>query len=171
MRWAATEILTISGGLAFTDFEFTDFERGQCYFGATPDSMVNGVTLCDYTGNSNQLVSDFQANMAFDIRTPIGRGLELGALFNVFYTSEYDASATFDPKLVQDAYTLIHARLSVGAESGRWEFAVLAKNLTDEKVLSFGGDTPLAGSTFLSQSNYAFYGTGRTVSLQGVVRF
>jgi len=171
MRWAATEILTISGGLAYTDFEFTDFDRGQCYFGATPDSMVNGVPLCDYTGNSNQLVSDFQANMAFDIRTPIGRGLEIGALFNVFYTSDYDASATFDPKLVQEAYTLIHARVSVGAESGRWELAVLAKNLTDETVLSFGGDTPLAGSNFLSQSNYAFFGTGRTLSLQGVVRF
>ena len=66
---------------------------------------------------------------------------------------------------------MLNARLSIGAQSGRWDIAALAKNLTDEKVLSFGGDTPLAGSTFGAKSNYAFYGRGQTLSLQGTVRF
>jgi outer membrane receptor protein involved in Fe transport len=174
MRWAATDYLTISGGFAIMDFEFTDFENGQCYFGATPDTDLNGdgvPELCSYTGNSNQMVSDLQGNLAFDFRAPVGSSLEIGALFDVFYTSEYDASATFDPALVQDAYTMLNARLSLGGQSGRWELAVLAKNLTDEKFLSFGGDTPLAGSTFGAKSNYAFYNRGRTLSLQGTVRF
>jgi len=174
MRWAATDFLTVSGGLAVTDFEFTDFQNGQCYFGATPDVDLDGdgtPELCDYTGNSNQMVSDFQANVSFDIRVPVGRNLEVAALFDVFYTDDYDASATFDPGLVQDSYTMLNARVSVGSQSGRWEIAALAKNLTDEKVLSFGGDTPLAGSTFGTKSNYAFYGRGSTISLQGTVRF
>ncbi|MDJ0814037.1 MAG: TonB-dependent receptor [Woeseiaceae bacterium] len=174
MRWAATDYLTISGGFAVLDFEFTDFENGQCYFGATPDTDLNGdgvPELCSYTGNSNQMVSDFQGNVAFDIRAPVGNSLELGALFDVFYTDDYEASATFDPALVQDSYTMLNARLSIGAQSGRWEVAALAKNLTDEKVLTFGGDTPLAGSTFGAKSNYAFYSRGRTISLQGTVRF
>ncbi|MDJ0906688.1 MAG: TonB-dependent receptor [Woeseiaceae bacterium] len=174
MRWAATDYLTVSGGLAVTDFEFTDFENGQCYFGATPDVDLNGdgtPELCSYTGNSNQMVSDFQGNVSFDIRVPVSNSLEFGALFDVFYTDDYDASATFDPALVQDSYTMLNARLSIGGQSGRWEVAALAKNLTDEKVLTFGGDTPLAGSTFGAKSNYAFYSRGRTVSLQGTVRF
>jgi outer membrane receptor protein involved in Fe transport len=174
MRWAATDYLTISGGIALLDFEFTDFENGQCYFGATPDVDLDGdgvPELCDYTGNSNQLVSDVQGNVAFDFRVPVGNSLEIGALLDVFYTSEYDASATYDPALVQDAYTMLNARLSLAAQSGRWEIAALAKNLTDEKVLSFGGDTPLAGSTFGAKSNYSFWGAGRTISLQGAVRF
>ncbi len=174
MRWAATDTLTISGGLALTDFEFTDFENGQCYFGATPDVDIDGdgtPELCDYTGNSNQMVSDVQGNVSFDFRVPVGRNLEFGAIFDVFYTSEYDASATYDPGLVQDAYTMLNARLSIGSQSGRWDIAALAKNLTDERVLSFGGDTPLAGSTFGAKSNYAFYGRGQTISLQGTVRF
>ena len=174
MRWAATDHLTISGGFAVTDFEFTDFENGQCYFGAIPDVDLNGdgtPELCSYTGNSNQLVSDFQGNVAFDIRVPVGNSLELGALFDIFYTDDYDASATFDPALVQDSYTMLNARLSLGGQSGRWEVAALAKNLTDEKVLTFGGDTPLAGSTFGAKSNYAFFSRGRTISLQGTVRF
>jgi hypothetical protein len=47
----------------------------------------------------------------------------------------------------------------------------LFKNITDEKILSFGGDTPLSGSSFGAKSNYALFGTGRTVSLQAEVRF
>ena len=166
LRWAATDFLTIAGGFAITDFEFTDFENGQCFFDGpgTP-------ALCSYTGNSNQLVSDFQGNLSFDFRFPIGSSLELSALLNVFYTSEYDASATYDPALVQDAYTMLNARVGLGAQSGRWEVAALANNLTDERVLSFGGDTPLAGSSFLAKSNYSFWGRGQTLSVQGILRF
>jgi hypothetical protein len=173
-RWAATDYLTISGGFAITDFEFTDFENGQCYFGQTPNVDIDGdgtPELCSYTGNSNQLVSDLQGNIAFDFRTPVGDRLEAHAVFDVFYTSEYDASATFDPALVQDAYTKLNLRLGLGSDTGSWQLALLAKNLTDEKVLSFGGDTPLAGSTFGAKSNYAFFLPGRTYTLQAVLRF
>ena len=53
-RWAATDNLTITGGLALIDFEFTDFRNGQCYFGQTPNVDLDGdgtPELCDYTGN------------------------------------------------------------------------------------------------------------------------
>jgi len=171
MRWAATDYLTITGGVAFTDFEFTDFTNGQCYFGNPPDSVENGIPRCDYTGNSNQMVSDTQGNLTFDYRRPFGNGLEFGGMFNVFYTSDYDASATYDPALVQDSYSMLNLRLGIGSETGSWQIAVLAKNLTDEKILSFGGDTPLSGSIFLAKSNYAFYGPGRTLTAQAIFRF
>lgn len=173
-RWAATDHLTISGGFAITDFEFTDFENGQCYFGQTPNVDLNGdgtPELCSYTGKANQMVSDFQGNLAFDIRVPVSNSLEAHAVFDVFYTDDYDASATFDPALVQDSYMMLNARLGLGSQTGKWQLALLAKNLTDEKVLSFGGDTPLAGSTFGRKSNYAFYLPGQTVALQAMFRF
>ncbi len=172
-RWAASENLTISGGFAITDFEFTDFENGQCYFGRTPNVDFNGdgtPELCSYTGNSNQMVSDFQGNLAFDYVYPMANGMELTALLDIFYTSEYDASATFDPALIQDSYAMYNLRLGIGPDTGDWEIAVLGKNLGDERVLQFGGDTPLA-SLFGFKSNYAFYGRGRTLTLQGILRF
>ncbi|MEM9690411.1 MAG: TonB-dependent receptor [Pseudomonadota bacterium] len=171
-RFAATDNLTISGGLAFTDFEFTDFENGQCFFGRTPDRDLDGdgtPELCSFTGESNQMLSDVQGNLTFDYLYPINNSLDFAARVDIFYTSEYDASATYDPALVQDAYTKLDARLAVGTET--WEVALLGKNLTDEVVLQFGGDVPLAGSTFGAKSNYAFYGQGRTLTLQGMVRF
>jgi outer membrane receptor protein involved in Fe transport len=170
-RWAATDNLTITGGLAKLDFEFTDFPNGQCYFGAVSDVTLNGVALCDYTGNSNQMVSDYQGNLAFDYRVPVGSNLEMRAMVDFFFTDDYDASATFDPALVQDSYTMTNARLAFGDQDGRWQIAVLAKNLSDEKILTFGGDAPLATTSFFAKSNYAFYNPGRTIALQGMVRF
>ena len=170
-RWAATDYLTISGALAFTDFEFTDFKNGQCYFGQTPDVDIDGdgtPELCDYTGQSNQMVSDFQGNLSFDFVFPVAGTLEMSALVDLFYTSEYHASATYDPALIQGGYSRVNARLAIGSDTGRWQIAALGKNLTDEKVLQFGGDTPLAGSTFGAKSNYAFFGRGRTIALQGL---
>jgi outer membrane receptor protein involved in Fe transport len=171
IRWAATDNLTISGGVAFTDFEFTDFENGQCYFGRPPDSLENGIPRCDYTGESNQMVSDTQGNLVFDYRRPFGNGLQFSGRFDVFFTSDYEASATYDPALVQDGYEMLNLRLAIGSETGSWQVAVLGKNLTDEKVLSFGGDTPLSGSIFFAKSNYAFYGPGQTLTVQAMFRF
>ena len=173
-RIAASDYLTISGGFAYLDFEFTDFRNGQCYFGAIPDVDLNGdgtPELCDYTGNSNQMVSDWQGNVTFDFRVPVGRDLELSAVFDAFYKGDHHTSNTFDPALIQDSYTKLNARLGIGAESGKWEIALLGRNLTDEEVLQFGGDAPLAGSTFGAKTNYAFYAQGRTLSVQGTLRF
>lgn len=173
-RWAASEHLMITGGFAITDFEFTNFRNGQCYFGQTPNVDIDGDSvpeLCDYTGKSNQMVSDFQGNLAFNFTYPVFNDMEFSALLDIFYTGEYDASATFDPALVQDGYSMYNLRFGIGPADGNWEVAVLGKNLGDERVLQFGGDTPLAGSTFGAKSNYAFYGRGRTLTLQAVVRF
>lgn len=171
-RVRLNEHFTLSGGIAFTDFEFTDFENGQCYFGQAPNTDLDGdgtPELCSYTGNSNQMLSDVQGNLSLDFNYPISNALDLSARLDLFHTSEYDASATYDPALVQDTYTKFDARIGVGTDI--WQIALLGKNLSDERVLLFGGDTPLAGSTFGLKSNYAFYGQGRTLSLQGSVNF
>lgn len=173
LRYAATDYLTISAGVAFTDFEFTDFENGQCYFGRPPDTDLDddGIPeLCSYTGESNQLVSDTQGNVRFDYRRPLANGLQINSAVDYFFTSQYDASATFDPALVQERYGMLNIRFGLGAETGAWEAALLVKNLTDEKILSFGGDTPLA-STLGAKSNYAFYSQGRSYTAQATFRF
>lgn len=169
-RWAVTDFFTLSGAGAFTDFEFTDFENGQCYFGQTPDSpSLPG--LCDYTGRTNQLVSKFQGVTTADLHYPVFGGYEISYVTDLFYTSKYHASSTYDPALLQGGYATVNMRLGFGPEDGGWQLAVLAKNLTDQQALQYGGDTPLAGSTFGAKSNYAFYNQGRTVWVQARVNF
>ena len=52
-------------------------------------------------------------------RAPVGDRMEAHAVFDVFYTSKYDASATFDPALVQDDYTKLNLRLGLGEQAPR----------------------------------------------------
>ena len=166
-RFALTDNFRLTGAMAITDFEFTDFDNGQCYFGATPD---NG-PFCSYTGNSQQMLSDFTGNMTADWDLELIEDYNLNLRGTLFYASEYDASATYDPALVQDAHAKIDLRAGFSPDSDAWEIALLAKNITDERTLNFGGDTPLSGSTFGLKSNYSYWAQGRTIALQAGVKF
>lgn len=166
-RFAVTDNFMLTGALALTDFEFTDFDNGQCYFGATPGA--NG--FCSYTGNTQQNLSDTSANLNADWEIPVSANYNVNLNGSLFYASEYFASATYDPALVQDAYTKIDLRAGFSPNSDDWEIAVLAKNITDEETLNFGGDTPLAGSSFGAKSNYSYWAQGRTIALQASLKF
>jgi hypothetical protein len=174
-RWAVTDHVRLSGGAALTDFEFTDFVNGQCY-GTQPrdgsDPRFNAATgQCDYSGLKNNLVSDFSGNLNLDFDAPVADSYEVTGLLALNYVSEYNASQTQDPNGLQDGFAKINARLGFGPQDGPWELAVLGKNLTDKIVKQYNGDTPLGGSTFGANSNYTFYGQGRTIALQGSMKF
>lgn len=49
--------------------------------------------------------------------------------------------------------------------------ALIGRNITDQTVVSYSGDVPLAGSTFGARSYYGFVDPPRTVALEGTVRF
>ncbi len=169
-RWQATENLTLHGSMAYTDFEFTDFVNGQCFFGQTPHgpSAANGD--CDYTGLTTQLVSDFQGTFGFNHYLEVSSSLTLNTSANMFYTSSYHASPQLDPKLIQPAYATVNARISLASDAG-WELAVLGQNLTDHTVKLFSADAPLSGSTFGAVANYNFVNRGRTVAIQATFDF
>lgn len=169
-RWQASENLTLHGSMAYTDFQFKDYVNGQCYFGQAPNgpSAANGD--CDYSGKTQQLVSDFQATFGFNHYYDISSGLTVNTSANMFYTSSYDASPQLDPKLVQPGYATVNARISLASDDG-WEFAVLGENLTDHTVKLFAADAPLSGSTFGAIANYNFLNRGRTVTFQATMDF
>lgn len=164
-RWALNDYVTLSGGMAFTDFEFTDYPNGQCYFGQTPDSVVDGRAFCDYSGLANALVADFSGNLALDFVVPMG-DYELNGVTSVFYSDDYQTSAVQDPLGIQDSFAKVDLRLGYGPVDGSWEVALLVKNLTDEITQSYQNDAPLAGSTFGAKTNYTFFSPGRQTSLQ-----
>ncbi len=173
-RWRLSRYFALSGDLAVTDFKFNSFRNGQCYFGqpANVDLDGNGtLDLCDYSGKTNQMVSKTQGTLAAEANFPIVEGYRVDGTVDMFFTSKYFASATLDPDLVQPGYATINARLAFGPDAQNWQIAVIGRNLTDKRVLQFGGDTPLAGSLFGANSDYAFRGKGRTFGLQARVRF
>jgi outer membrane receptor protein involved in Fe transport len=167
-RWKPTERLLLSGSIAYLDFEWTRYD-GQCYF-AAPASLFNGVS-CRYDGFDNQLSPDLTGVVSAEYSWPIGENLRLNTAVDVLYSDEYLVSLTLDPVAVQDSYTKLNARIALGGSEGRWELALVGRNLTDEEVISYAGDVPLAGSTFAARSYYGFVDPPRTLAIEGTLRF
>jgi outer membrane receptor protein involved in Fe transport len=170
-RWAATERLTIYGSLAWIDFEFQDFENGQCNWTERnqPSCIENGTI--SYEGRTNQYVADWSGTLSADYWFEIGDSMELRTTLDLVYSDEYFPSQNLDPTIVQDSYTKVNARIALSSNDGSWEIAVLGRNLTDEEVITYANPIPLAQSTFSSLSHYAFLERPRNIAVQAVYRF
>ncbi|MEX1665703.1 TonB-dependent receptor [Zhongshania arctica] len=170
-RMALTENLMMTGALAFLDFEFTDFANGQCYQGQTPDSNVNGKPFCDYKGKTNQYVADYSGNLTFVYTTMVSKDIEFRGGADFVFTGEFNSSQNLDPSQEQDAYVKTNLRFSLADVAMGWEAALLVKNATDETVISYSNDTPLANSIFGSTGHYGFVDLPRTVALSATYRW
>jgi outer membrane receptor protein involved in Fe transport len=167
-RWRATRNLLFTGSMAFTDFEFRDY-FGQCAFGQPADAP-DGIN-CSYDGRTNEFVADWVATLGADYSQPVGAGHLIRAAFDLYYTTKYYVAPTLDPRQVQGAYAKVNGRVAFGRDDGRWELALVGKNLTDKRIMPYGNDTPLAGSTFGAFSAWRYVEPGRTVAIQGTMRF
>lgn len=170
-RFALTDSLLMTGALAFLDFEFTDFPNGQCYQGQTEDSTVNGVKYCDYKGMTNQYVADYSGNVGFVYTREFGDAMEFRAATDFTFTDDYNSSQNLDPSQEQDGYVEVNMRLAVADVKSGWEVALIGKNLTDEDVISYSNDVPLANSSFGSIGHYAFIERPRSVAVQVAYRW
>lgn len=167
-RIMLTDSLMLSGAIAFIDFEFTDFEDGQCYSGE-PDPNLDG--LCSRDGATNQYVADWSGNLSLDHILELGSAMQLRSGLDVIFSDDYNPSQSLDPRLDQDGYVKLNARIALADAGDTWEVALVGKNLTDEEIMTYGAPTPLAYSNFLTPSYYTFWERERSVALQGVYRF
>jgi iron complex outermembrane receptor protein len=170
-RFALTDNLLMTAALAFLDFEFTDFEQGQCYQGQTPDQVTPTANYCDYKGKTNQYVADYSGNVGFVYTRSFGEAMEFRAGTDFTFTDDYNSSQNLDPSQIQDGYVRINMRLSLADIDAGWELAVVGKNLTDEAVISYSNDVPLANSSFGSIGHYAFIERPRSVAVQAAYRW
>jgi outer membrane receptor protein involved in Fe transport len=167
-RWMLTEQLTLSGSLAWLDFEFKDYPNGQC---TQFERITTGLSECDFSGKSNQYVADWSGVLAADYVTNLGDNLELRTTLDVLFTTDYNPSQNVDPNIEQDGYHKINARIALSDIDGNWEVALVGKNLTDEETISYANDTPLAANLAQSVGYYALVDPGRTIAIQGTYRF
>jgi iron complex outermembrane receptor protein len=170
-RIALTENLMMTGALAFLDFEFTDYDNGQCYQGQPADSVVDGIEYCNYKGKTNQYVADYSGNLTFVYTTMLTSDIEFRGGADFVFTGDYNSSQNLDPSQEQDGYVKTNLRLGLSDVSAGWEVALLAKNLTDETVISYSNDTPLSSNIFGAVSHYGFVEPPRSFAIQGTYRW
>jgi outer membrane receptor protein involved in Fe transport len=166
-RWQLTDNWMVSGSFAFLNFDFDDFPNGQCVQGQVADSPDG---KCSYTGKTNQYVADYSGALGINYEKELGQLLFRSTL-DILFTDSYLPSQNLDSRTEQDAYAKLNLRLALGDPDGMWEVALLGRNLTDETIVTYANDTPLAFSQFGSPSYYGFIDRPRTIAVQALMRF
>ena len=140
------------------------FGSCSCWFGRMPDAP-DGIN-CDYSGQTNNLIPEYSGVLGLSYDNDFGSGWRLTGAAELLFSDDYLLAPNLDPRLAQDAYTMLNAHVAIAIPDGSWEFALVGKNLSDEEILSFGNDVPLAGGSFGAPGFFAFVGQPRTVALQ-----
>ena len=135
--------LSLTGAFSYLDAEYTESFLPQPPAGVTDPAILAQFDLEDRAPSG---AADFAFNLGADYERSIpGTRLMWTAGVNTSWTDEYEAS-TSPAGFVQDAYWLVNARASIGAEDGRWKASVMGRNLTDEIYTIGSGGRPFATS-------------------------
>ena len=85
--------------------------------------------------------------------------------------TEYNTGSDLIPFKMQDAFTVVNGRISLGSDDERWAVDVWAQNLTDEEYVQVAYNSPLQGTAFHStvQPNGTYY--NQALDTQGISAF
>jgi iron complex outermembrane receptor protein len=171
-RWALRDNVLLRGGVAYIDFEYTDFKDSQCYFGQPlSERNPNNPTVCDATGKRREFTPEIQGNVGIDYTVNFSNGLKLVNTLDLIYSSDYLTTPSLDPKFEQPSYTKINARIALSGSDDMWELALIGRNLTDESVVTYANGLPVATTVSSGTGYYAFYERPRSIAIQGTIRF
>ena len=149
-EWAPVRGLTLRGALAYNKATYDNFGGAPCYGGQTIaegcTTLPGGRTVQDLSGKSAAAAPEWTSSLQADYETQPINGLVFGASVNLHYSGSYLGGPFGNPNGRQDAYTVVDLGLRVRAESGRWDLALIGKNLGDEYVATSFGDAPSSGS-------------------------
>jgi iron complex outermembrane recepter protein len=126
--WLPSDALSINFGLAYLDTEVKKYE------GFHP--LQPGVGLVDFKGAELGSAPQLTANLRASYEWTLGndRYVRLGG--DLSYRDDYHAGLQYvnptDVRFDVESYTLINARLALGAQDTRWEVAAWVRNLADE---------------------------------------
>lgn len=172
-RWAMTDAVLVRGGVSAIDFNYTSFPNAQCYFGQADNIGPAGDGVCDATGKRREFVPKLQGNLGIDYKYSFGNGLKMTSTLDVIYSDSYLTTPSLDPRMEQAAYTKINARIALSDSANKWELALIGKNLTDERIITYANGLPVASTLTggTSSAYYAFYEQPMSLAVQASLHF
>lgn len=167
MNLRAAGWLSINADISYLDAKYRSFPGAPCtslgnVLGAAV-GCVNGTQ--DLSGKPKAFAPEWSGNVGANLAIPLGDDFELTLNPSVYFTSQYYFSSIADPIFSQSGYAKIDLRAAIGAPDKSWEFAVIAKNLTDKDTATFANS--------LATSPGVYYRTTerpRSVAFQFTVR-
>ena len=177
----ALDGFNLHGGLNYNRARYTSFPQAPCFAGqsiAQGCSIVlpGGAVRQNLNGQSLSVAPKWTGTVGASYDAPVGNGLMIGLGADMRYSSSYIASGFGNPDSRQDSYVTLDASARIGSEDGRWELAVIGKNLTNEFYVTGVVDGPstggASGGVTPAHADQLGFGTlPRTVMVQVTTRF
>ncbi|MBN7797191.1 TonB-dependent receptor [Parahaliea mediterranea] len=148
LEFAWSEALRLTGAVSYLDAHYTAFPDAAC--NAQQDAAWEGEGPCKQSlaGAPLQFAPQWSAMLAAQYTASLSGGWDLQMNLTTTFSDDYEVANDLDENLRVDAYWKADARVGLYSGDGRWMLALLAKNITDEKVLAWGNDVPLGSVGF-----------------------
>lgn len=165
-NFQATDQFSVRGAFGLNSLKYATYKNAPCYSGQTAaQGCVAAVQ--DLSGRQLHRAPKFSGSVGAGYEIPLTEGVNIAFDADVLYTSKYLVLESQQPLGLQPAYAMANGSLRLAKEDGGWELALIGKNLTNHRLLSFCSDKPGGNPGELA------CGTSRPreVSLQATVRF
>jgi outer membrane receptor protein involved in Fe transport len=168
VSWRMSHYLTLHTDAAYLDAKFKDYADAPCSmlqaltFVPTP---ANPVCAQDLSGSRSAFAPKVSGNLRLHATMPLSHDTVLSFDPSVYFTSGFYQGGTNDPQLYQGSYTKVDVRAGIGSGDGRWELALIGRNLGNKLTASYRNTTAASDGSVV-----AFPEAPRNIALQFAFR-
>jgi len=146
--------LSIQSGLSYAKTQYGD--------DAIPNDPTNALALLP--GSRLSLAPEWSGSASLTYEHQVGDAMK--ARFNIGgkYSSDYNTGSDLFPPKEQKAYTLVNARVALGAQDDHWTVELWGQNLFNEKYTQVAFNGFLQGSSGLSATNATYVPANDTIT-------
>jgi iron complex outermembrane receptor protein len=148
-RWSPIAEFVVSGGVAYTDAEFSDY--------LTDDPLQFGNLLVQLEGNTPQLSPEWKGNLGVEYTFDVRADAELTVGTNVSYVGDQFFDEFNRAPYLEDEYTLYDGNVTYRPTSRNWSVSLWGRNLGNEKVfadLSYSALGRVTSKKFINPRTY-----------------
>lgn len=187
-RWKLTESVMLHASVGYVDFEYDEYKVAGCtaaqraalgfaglFTKPAPGTTAGTATAVgtnafgqaatceqDLSGGVSAYTPKLSASLSLEHEMDLGNNLYFRTVLDANFKDDHHTTEDNDPLVYQDAYTQWNLALTLGAQDDTWDVALIGRNITDEKFITYSNDTPLfAGSHQVGwgrEANYAIRG-------------
>lgn len=158
----ASQWFTLRADIGYLDAVYRSFTDGPC----TAYQQLTRPAPCiqDLSGKRKAFAPTWSGSIGATLTARAGN-IKLRADPLVYFTSSYYGQATADRELLQKAYAKFDLRIAAAHADGRWEIALIGRNLTDKATTSYRNSLPTSPG-----SSFALVERPRSLAIQVLVR-
>jgi outer membrane receptor protein involved in Fe transport len=157
--WRLNDVWRLGVNVATLDAKFKNYPNAGCtvlQIEATPVGCTQ-----DLSGKSPAFSPKYSGSARLGAVVPVGSRLQFSGDLVLSFSDSYDLLGTNDATSRQVKWQRWDLRLALGSADGKWEAALVGKNLTDEQTVSLGNNAVATPGSYA-----ALVDRGRQVAIQ-----